>query len=46
MVSILLCWKFGAGLAGDPVAKDGLLSLELSRLVFGVNPVQDVLLAF
>lgn len=43
MVSALLGRIFGIRLARDPITKDRLLPLELSRLVLGVNPVQDIL---
>ena len=41
MVPALLRREFGTGFAGDPIAEDGLLPLELARLVIGVDPVGD-----
>lgn len=42
MVTILLGRELRAGVPRDPVAKDGLLALELARLVIGVHPVSDL----
>lgn len=42
MVAALLGRELRARLAGDPIAEDGLLALELARLVVGVNPVGDL----
>ena len=41
MVPALLRREFGTGVAGNPIAEDGLLPLELARLVIGVDPVGD-----
>lgn len=42
MVAILLRRELRAGFPGDPVAEDGLLALELARLIIGVHPVSDL----
>lgn len=42
MVAALLRREFRARFAGDPIAEDGLLPLELARLVIGINPVGDL----
>lgn len=42
MVSILLRRELRSRLPRDPVAEDGLPTLELSRLVIGMNPVGDL----
>lgn len=42
MVAALLRWKLRASLAGDPIAEDGLLPLELARLIIGIDPVGDL----
>jgi hypothetical protein len=44
MVSAFLDRKLCIGLVLDEVTEDRLLSLELSRLVLGIYPVEDVLL--
>lgn len=42
MVATFLRWKLGARLFGDPVPKDGLLALEFTGFVVGINPVGDL----
>lgn len=42
MVTALLGRELRAGFAGDPIAEDRLLALELARFVIGVNPVGDL----
>jgi len=44
MISVLFGRKTSPGVLRDEVTKGRLLSLELSRLVLGINPVEDVLL--
>ena len=44
MVSVFFGRKLCTGLVLDEVTEDGLLSFELSRLVLGIYPVEDVLL--
>ena len=47
VISTLLGGELGVGVALDEVTKDRLLPLELSRLVFGIYPMENVvLLAF
>jgi hypothetical protein len=41
MVTALLRRKLSASLARDPIPEDGLLTLELARLVGGVHPISD-----
>ena len=45
VISILLSREFGTLFTGDMVTESRLLALELSRLITGSDPVQDVLLA-
>lgn len=42
MVAALLRRELRASFAGDPIAEDGLLPLELARLVIGIDPVSDL----
>lgn len=44
MISSLLSRKLGTGLARDPVPKLRDLPLEFARLVFGIDPVEDIFL--
>jgi hypothetical protein len=41
MVTALLGRELSASLSRDPVPEDGLLTLELARLVGGVYPIGD-----
>lgn len=41
MVPALLWRELGSSLPRDPVPKDGLLTLELARLVAGFHPIGD-----
>lgn len=41
MIAALLRRELRAGLAGDEVPEHGLLTLELARLVIGIDPVGD-----
>ena len=45
MIPILLSRELSTLFAGDVISEGGLLALELSRLVVGSHPVEDVLLA-
>lgn len=46
MVSSLLGRKLGTRLARDPIPELRDLSFELARLVFGIDPIEDILLVF
>jgi hypothetical protein len=41
MVTALLRRELGASISRDPVTEDGLLTLELARLVGGAYPIGD-----
>lgn len=43
MVTVFLRGKVRARLSGDPVPEDGLLTLEFTGLVVGIDPVGDLL---
>lgn len=42
MIAALLRREFRPGLAGDEAAEHRLLTLELARLVIGIDPVGDL----
>lgn len=44
VISVLFGREASIRFAGDEITKKGLLPLEFSRLVLGVDPIEDVLL--
>lgn len=44
MVTVFLCRELGTSILRDEVAESGGLTLELARLVLGIDPVENVLL--
>ena len=44
MIPVLLSRELRVGFIGDPIAEHRSLTFELARLVFGIHPIQDVLI--